>query len=154
MPCIQVKTNVSTSREKADAIKAALGQAIGFLPGKSEDWLMVAIEDGCHMYFGGRGGRPIAMVEVKILGSSIDKDGAKRMTGEITRVLGGVLGFCRQIERDLDLPEVPLFVCQTRSGAVGTGRLVLSRELIIFQRIPQWLLGMPQESGLHCQGLR
>lgn len=56
MPCIQVKTNVSTSREKADAIKAALGQAIGFLPGKSEDWLMVAIEDGCHMYFGGRGG--------------------------------------------------------------------------------------------------
>ena len=32
------------------------------------------------------------MVEVKILGSSIDKDGAKRMTGEITRVLGGVLG--------------------------------------------------------------
>ena len=57
MPCIQVKTNVSTSREKADAIKAALGQAIGFLPGKSEDWLMVAIEDGCHMYFGGRGGR-------------------------------------------------------------------------------------------------
>ena len=48
MPCIQVKTNVSTSREKADAIKAALGQAIGFLPGKSEDWLMVAIEDGCH----------------------------------------------------------------------------------------------------------
>lgn len=92
MPCIQVKTNVSTSREKADAIKAALGQAIGFLPGKSEDWLMVSIEDGCHMYFGGRGGRPIAMVEVKILGSSIDKDGAERMTGEITRVLGGVLG--------------------------------------------------------------
>ena len=57
MPCIQVKTNVSTSREKADAIKAALGQAIGYLPGKSEDWLMVSIEDGCHMYFGGRGGR-------------------------------------------------------------------------------------------------
>ena len=58
MPCIQVKTNVSTSREKADAIKTALGQAIGYLPGKSEDWLMVSIEDGCHMYFGGRGGRP------------------------------------------------------------------------------------------------
>ena len=92
MPCIQVKTNVKTSRQAAEEIKEALGQAIGYLPGKSEDWLMVAIEDGCHMYFGGRGGRPIAMVEVKILGSSIDKDGAKRMTGEITRVLGGVLG--------------------------------------------------------------
>ena len=53
---------------------------------------MVSIEDGCQMFFGGKGSRPIAMVEVKILGSSIDKDGAKRMTGEITRVLGGVLG--------------------------------------------------------------
>ena len=92
MPCIQVKTNVNTSGEKAEAVKTALGQAISLLPGKSEDWLMVAIEDGCQMYFGGRGGRPIGMVEVKILGNSIDKEGAERMTGEITRALGGTLG--------------------------------------------------------------
>ena len=92
MPCIQVKTNVNTSGEKAEAVKTALGQAISLLPGKSEDWLMVAIEDECQMYFGGRGGRPIAMVEVKILGNSIDKEGAERMTGEITGALGGTLG--------------------------------------------------------------
>ena len=54
MPCIQVKTNVNTSGEKAEAVKTALGQAISLLPGKSEDWLMVAIEDECQMYFGGR----------------------------------------------------------------------------------------------------
>lgn len=92
MPCIQVKTNVKTSRETADRIKESFGQAIHFLPGKSEDWLMVSIEDNCQMYFGGKGGSPIAMVEVKILGNSVDREGAKRMTEEMTRVLGGTLG--------------------------------------------------------------
>lgn len=92
MPCIQVKTNVKTSKETADVIKSALGQAISFLPGKSEDWLMVSIEDSCQMYFGGKGESPIAMVEVKILGDSIDREGAQHMTGEITGVLGKTLG--------------------------------------------------------------
>ena len=68
MPCIQVKTNVKTSRQAAEEIKEALGQAISCLPGKSEDWLMVSIEDGCQMFFGGKGSRPIAMGEGKILG--------------------------------------------------------------------------------------
>ena len=51
MPCIQVKTNVSTSREKADAIKAALGQAIGYLPGKSEDcsWFPLRTDAICTL---------------------------------------------------------------------------------------------------------
>ena len=92
MPCIQVNTNVKTSRQAAEEIKEALGQAISCLPGKSEDWLMVSIEDGCQMFFGGKGSRPIAMVEVKILGNAVDQEGAKRMTGEMTRVLGGTLG--------------------------------------------------------------
>lgn len=92
MPCIQIKTNVKTSADAADAIKSSLGQAITFLPGKSEDWLMVSIEDSCQMYFGGKGGQPTAMVEVKILGESIDRAGAEHMTGNISRILGEILG--------------------------------------------------------------
>lgn len=91
MPCIQIKTNQKTSQQAAEKIKAALGGAIGFLPGKSEEWLMVSIEDGCQMYFGGTGGRPMAMVEVKILGTEIDRDGAGRMTGAVTQILGETL---------------------------------------------------------------
>ena len=53
MPCIQIKTNVEAAKETAERIKAGLGQAIAFLPGKTEEWLMVAIEDRCQMYFGG-----------------------------------------------------------------------------------------------------
>ena len=87
MPCIQIKTNVEAAKETAERIKAGLGQAIAFLPGKTEEWLMVAIEDRCQMYFGGETGRPIAIAEVKILGDTVDRQGA-----EITRILEHNLG--------------------------------------------------------------
>ena len=92
MPCIQVKTNVKTDEKSAEQIKKALGASIGHLPGKSEDWLLVSIQDSCRMYFGGDGSRSIAMVEVMILGETIDKAGAGLMTGDITDVLGKTLG--------------------------------------------------------------
>lgn len=92
MPCIQIKTNVKAGRDVSDRIKAGLGQAIAYLPGKSEDWLMVAIEDHCQMYFGGETDRPIAIAEVKILGDAVDREGAEKMTGELTRILGENLG--------------------------------------------------------------
>lgn len=92
MPCIQIKTNTKVDSSSADNIKTQLGKSIAWLPGKSEQWLMVSIEDQCQMYFGGTTGRPIAMVEVKILGSQVDKDGAEHMTEEITGVLKQVLG--------------------------------------------------------------
>ncbi len=92
MPCIQIKTNVKTDKEKADKIKASLGKIISYLPNKSEDWLMVSIQDDCQMYFGGKGEKPLAMVEVKILGNAIDKKGAQHMTEDMTAVLGDNLG--------------------------------------------------------------
>lgn len=92
MPCIEVKTNVKVSEAEAGRIKTVLGNAISLLPGKSEDWLMVSIEDHCQMYFGGKSEKPIAMVEVKILGTAVDQAGAGKMTGEITKILGEALG--------------------------------------------------------------
>ena len=83
---------MKTARDVSDRIKAGLGQAIAYLPGKSEDWLMVAIEDHCQMYFGGETDRPIAIAEVKILGDAVDREGAEKMTGELTRILGENLG--------------------------------------------------------------
>ena len=54
MPCIQIKTNVEVSQEAAQTVKSALGQSIAHLPGKSEPWLMITLEDNCRMWFRGR----------------------------------------------------------------------------------------------------
>lgn len=92
MPCIQIKTNQKTAGEKANVIKTALGRIISMFPGKTEDWLMVTIEDSCQIYFGGQTGRPMAMVEVKILGNTIDSAIAGKMTEKISKLLEDNLG--------------------------------------------------------------
>lgn len=92
MPCIQIRTNVSVKNTQADELKHILGQGIGCLPGKSEDWLMVSIEDKCQMYFGGKNDGPIALTEVKIWGDSIDQNGARELTEIITKAMNDTLG--------------------------------------------------------------
>ncbi len=69
MPFIEVKTNQNIS-DKA-ALKTALGEAITAIPGKSEAWLMVELEDSKAMYFQGSG-KPCAMFEVAIFGKASD----------------------------------------------------------------------------------
>ena len=53
MPCIQIKTNVQVSNETAQTVKSQLGRIITHLPEKTEDWLMVTLEDQCRMWFRG-----------------------------------------------------------------------------------------------------
>lgn len=68
MPFIQVKTNQNISNAKAE-IKSELGKAITAIPGKSEAWLMVEIQDKLDMYFKGSS-EPCAMFEVDIFGKA------------------------------------------------------------------------------------
>lgn len=90
MPFINVKTNVNAAKEKADSIKAALGSAITAIPGKSEGWLMVGIEDGYTLYFKGSD-EPAAMVEVQIYGNA-SPSAMSTLTGSITGILADNLG--------------------------------------------------------------
>ena len=53
MPFINIKTNENVTEEKAKAIKSKLGLAITAIPGKSEGWLMVGIEDDYKLFFRG-----------------------------------------------------------------------------------------------------
>lgn len=92
MPCIQVKTNVTVDAESADRIKSEMGRTIALLPGKSEEWLMVVVQDGLQMYFGGESGRPMAVVEVNIWGTGIDEAAADEMTKEVTATVHDILG--------------------------------------------------------------
>ena len=90
MPYINVKTNVKVSPEKEEAIKKGLGLAITAIPGKSEGWLMVGIEDEFKLWFKGTN-EPAAMVEVSIYGNA-SSNALTTLTSHITGLLFDNLG--------------------------------------------------------------
>ena len=99
MPFINLKTNVEITPEKEVAVKAGLGQAITALPGKTEAWLMVNIEDNHHMYFKGDGSKPLAFIGVQILGKASRAD-YEKMTAQL----------CELMERELSIAPDCVYV--------------------------------------------
>ncbi len=91
MPFIDSKISVKITEEQENELKTRLGQAISLIPGKSENWLMTGFEDDYHLYFRGDNSEPIAYIEVRIFGSP-NKAAFQRMTEEITKIYGDVLG--------------------------------------------------------------
>ena len=91
MPFIDSKVSVKVTKEQETELKSRLGQAISLIPGKSESWLMVGIEDEYHLYFRGEDSEPMAFIEVSIFGGP-NRDAFEKMTAEITKIYGDVLG--------------------------------------------------------------
>ena len=91
MPFISTKTNVTVTPDKEELLKARLGKAIEAIPGKSESWLMVAIEGGIPMYFKGDGSQPTAFVEVKLFGDA-SKEAYSNMTKQLSGIYEELLG--------------------------------------------------------------
>lgn len=71
MPFINVKTNKDISDDIKDELKTQLGKAISAIPGKSEAWLMVEIQDNLDMYFKGSNDFCV-MFDISIFGSASD----------------------------------------------------------------------------------
>lgn len=92
MPCIQIKTNVTVANETAQAVKSQLGQIITCLPEKTEDWLMITLEDNCRMWFRGEDDKPLAIVEVKVFGTSIHRAASEKMTAQVCELFHKQLG--------------------------------------------------------------
>ena len=69
MPFINAKFSDTVTPEKEYELKAALGEAITLL-GKTEQYLMVEIEDNRRLYFGGNNDKPIAFFDVALLQSA------------------------------------------------------------------------------------
>lgn len=86
MPFINVKTNVSLDEKKKFDIQEKLSDAISLIPGKSDRYLMCAVEDKIPMMFHRDNKSNLAFVEVKILGSST-RDAYTDLTAEICRIL-------------------------------------------------------------------
>lgn len=91
MPYINLKTTTKVTPEKCEALKSAFGKAIECFPGKTENWLMVGIEDGAKLWFRGDNSEDSAIVDVDLLGS-VSKDGSVAMTKELCDILSAELG--------------------------------------------------------------
>ncbi len=90
MPFININTNVKASAAQTAQIKTALGKAITAIPGKSEDWLMVAMEDGQALFFRGSD-EPAAIASVSLYGNA-SRNALNTLTSHITGILGDALG--------------------------------------------------------------
>ena len=86
MPFINVKTNAKLTSPQKEIIKRRLFDCIGIIPGKSDRYLMVAIDDGADMAFHRDSDINIAIAEVKLFGGST-KDAYQKLTKAICLVL-------------------------------------------------------------------
>ncbi len=107
MPFINMKTNVSTDWNQKESLKKEFGQAITAIPGKSESWLMVGIEDGYNLWFKGTAD-PAAMVEVSVFGS--ENPSAFNV---LTRKL------CDIISQQLEIDKSRIYVSYMATGNWG-----------------------------------
>ncbi len=87
MPFIEVKTNQKINDKTL--LKQELGQAITAIPGKSENWLMIEMEDNKDMYFKGSD-EPCAMFEIAIFGNASD-DAYEDLTQRICTISENLL---------------------------------------------------------------
>ena len=91
MPYVKLTTTAKVDETKAAALKAAFGKAIECFPGKSEAWLMVAIESEQKMWFRGDNSADTAMVDVELLGN-VDPAQSEAMTDRVCSILNEILG--------------------------------------------------------------
>lgn len=99
MPFINSKVTVQMTEEKKEAVKARLGQAISLIPGKSESWLMVGLEDGYDLYFQGNKDGESAFVDVSVFGGA-SRSACEALTGAI----------CDILESELSIPKNRIYI--------------------------------------------
>lgn len=98
MPFIDSKITVPVTKEKKEKIKAELGKAITVLH-KTENYLMVGIEDNYDLWMAGKKLDKGAYVSVSLYGSASPSD-YDRMTAKI----------CGLYEAELGIPGSAVYV--------------------------------------------
>ena len=98
MPFIDSKITVPVSPEKKETLKAELGQAISLLH-KSENYLMVGMEDNYDLWMAGKKLEKGAYVAVSLFGNASPADYDK-LTAKI----------CEIYERELEIPGSAVYV--------------------------------------------
>ena len=91
MPFIIARVNVPVNMEQETEIKTRMGHAIQRIPGKSEQYLMLCMEDRCHFYLRGDGTQKAAYLEARIFGNE-DHAGFTAFATETAEIFHQVLG--------------------------------------------------------------
>lgn len=91
MPYFEVQTSTKVKEENRETLYHELGKIIEFVPGKSESWVMVHLEDEAKMSFAGDGKEPAACVVVKTFGE-LENQYYDTLTHEICKSISGMLG--------------------------------------------------------------
>lgn len=89
MPFINSKFNFHLENQEKEALKTFFGTAINTIPGKTESWLMVNIDDNQDLYFQGKK-LNAAYVEIKMYGNA-PKNKLNELTSKITTYLSNNL---------------------------------------------------------------
>ena len=91
MPFIKSKVSCEMTTEQELALKRRFGKAIELVPGKSEEYLLLELEDSCCLWLRGERAAPIAYIEAAIFGNE-GHFGYDAFTAEITKAFTEVLG--------------------------------------------------------------
>ena len=91
MPYIRISTAQKLTQEKKDALVAGLGIAMRKIPGKDERLLIVDVEDGRTLYFGGVMQDDMVFVDVRYY-SNFEYHKKKEFTVAMFDAIHDVLG--------------------------------------------------------------
>lgn len=99
MPYIGSRVTMELSKEKKEELKNKMGEIIGEIPGKSEEWLMVSFDDNKTIYFRGKEMDKAAFVQVKIFGTT-----EKEYKNKVTKLI------CSLYEKELHIPGDSIYI--------------------------------------------
>ncbi len=91
MPFLISRVNVPITKEQEVQLKSWMGQAIERVPGKSEEYLLLDLQDNCRLWLRGDDSRPAAYIEAAIFGNE-SHAGYDALTAELTLAFQQVLG--------------------------------------------------------------
>nr|MDD6335770.1 hypothetical protein [bacterium] len=94
MPYVGVTVSKKLADSQKEQLKAALGQAISLIPGKTQSVLMVAILDGQSLYYAGEAQPDCAFVDVRLKGEAevAYKKSFAQAASRAVKEIGGVEG--------------------------------------------------------------
>lgn len=99
MPYCEVLTTTKIGKPEEKALDREIARIIELVPGKSERWVMVHIEDQARMSFAGSCEEPAAMVTLKTFGE-LEPEMYDLLTQE----------FCARLSERLHVPRDRIYV--------------------------------------------
>ena len=97
MPYLKIQTNITPDTATREQLLHDLSTSVAELLGKPERYVMIAIEDGAPMIFGGNNG-PLAYLELK----SIGLPDAKTAMFSVS--------LCSLVEKELGIPADRIYI--------------------------------------------